>query len=374
MTLPFIDLTAQYRQLQGDIDARLRRVLESGAFILGAEVADCEAALARLGGAAHAIGVANGTDALVIALQVEDIGPGDAVFLPAFTYAATAEAVLLAGARPVFVDVDAATFNIDAGDLQLQIEETRTAGKLKPRALIAVDLFGQPADYRRLMPVAEQHGLLLIDDAAQSFGASLDGKPVGALAPLTTTSFYPSKPLGCYGDGGALLTDDPRRAELARSIRFHGTSPDRARFLRVGMNSRLDTLQAAVLLAKLTAFPREIASRERLAMAYDRRLGNLVTTPTRLPGATSVWAQYTIQLERRDAVAAALKAAGVPTATHYRTPLHLEPAYQAFGRGAGSLPVAERLCGRVLSLPMHGYMDDATAERISDAVVAAVGR
>lgn len=371
MTLPFIDLKAQYRHLKAEIDARLSRVLENGAFILGPEVADFEAALARLGGARHAVGLANGTDALIIALKGENIGPGDAVLLPAFTYAATAEAVLLAGARPVFVDVDAATFNIDAGDLALRIEETRKAGTLKPRAVIAVDLFGQPADYRRLRPVIEQHGLLLIDDAAQSFGATLDGRPVGALAPITTTSFYPAKPLGCYGDGGALLTDDARRAELARSIRFHGTTPDRASFARIGMNSRLDTMQAAILLAKLEAFPREIAARERLAQYYDRRLGNLVTVPARLPGATSVWAQYTIQLDGRDRVAAALKERGVPSAVHYRTPLHLEPAYRELGRGPGSLPVAERLCGRVLSLPMHGYMDEATAERISEAVTAA---
>jgi len=339
--IPFVDLKAQYRLLKGEIDARIHKVLETGAFILGPEVAEFEAALAALGGARHAVGVGNGTDALQIALMVEDVGPGDAVFLPAFTYAATAEAVVLAGASPVFVEVDAASFNIDAADLERRVAAVQRAGKLRPRAVIAVDLFGQAADYAALTPIAERHGLALIADAAQSFGGALGGRKVGSLAPVTTTSFYPSKPLGCYGDGGAILLDDADKAAKARSIGFHGTSKvDRYDMARVGMNSRLDTLQAAVLLAKLTSFAREVEARERLARLYDQRLGNLATIPARVPGAVSVWAQYTIQVDDRDGVAARLKQAGVPTAIYYARPLHLQTAYGRYGDGAGSLPVS----------------------------------
>lgn len=374
-TLPFVDLKAQYQLLKGDIDARIKRVLESGAFILGPEVAELEAALGRLGGSPHVVGVANGTDALQIALMIEAVGPGDAVFLPSFTYAATAEAARLAGATPVFVEADAGTFNIDTADLERRIQATKQAGTLKPRAIIAVDLFGQAADYASLNALAQRHGLVLIADAAQSFGGALGGKPVGSLAPITTTSFYPSKPLGCYGDGGAIFFQDAAKAALARSIGFHGTSKvDRYDMARIGMNSRLDTIQAAVLLGKLGHFAAELEARERVALTYDQRLGNAVTVPARVPGATSAWAQYTIQLDDRDGVAARLKEAGVPTAIYYQRPLHLQTAYRAFGEGPGSLPISERLAQRVLSLPMHGYMDDATAHRICDAVAAAAAR
>jgi dTDP-4-amino-4,6-dideoxygalactose transaminase len=374
MSLPFVDLKAQYRLLKSDIDGRIQRVLDSGSFILGPEVAELEGELARWAGVKHAIGVANGTDALQIALMVEGIGPGDAVFLPSFTYAATAEAAVLVGATPVFVDVDAGTFNVDPDDLDARIAAVAKAGKLRPKALIAVDLFGQAADYKRLAPLMERHGLRLVADAAQSFGGKLDGKAVGALAPITTTSFYPSKPLGCYGDGGAILTDDPAKAELVRSIRFHGTNTaDRYDMARIGMNSRLDTIQAAVLLAKLKVFARELETRERVARLYDSRLGNLVAIPARAPNATSSWAQYTIQVDNRDQVAAKLKAAGIPTAVYYQRPLHLQTAYRGHGQGAGSLPVSEAVANRVLSLPIHGYLDDATAQRVCDAVAAAVG-
>lgn len=371
MNLPFVDLKAQYRLLKSDIDTRIQRVLESGAFILGPEVGELEAALGRLGGAPHVVACANGTDALQIALMVEKVGRGDAVFVPAFTYAATAEAVVLVGATPVFVESDAHTFNIDAADLERRIAATAKAGKLTPRAIIAVDLFGQAADYPALNAVAERHGLALIADAAQSYGGTLGGKPVGSLAPITTTSFYPSKPLGCYGDGGAMFFQDDAKAELARSIAFHGSSrTDRYDMALIGMNSRLDTIQAAVLLGKLTQFAQELAARERVAQIYDQRLGNVVATPARVPGATSAWAQYTIQVDDRDGVAKRLKDAGVPTAIYYQRPLHRQTAYAVYGDGA--MPVSERLADRVLSLPMHGYMDDATAHLVCDAVTAAV--
>ncbi len=370
--IPFADLKAQYARLKPEIDARIQAVLEHGRFINGPEVAEFEAALAAQAGCLHAIGVSSGTDALLTALMAEGIGAGDAVFLPAFTFTATAEVAMLLGARPVFVDVDPATFNIDPADLTRRIEDIAARGEAKPRAVIAVDLFGQPADYAALEEICAARGLFLLADAAQSFGGRLGERRVGALAPATAVSFFPAKPLGGYGDGGALLTDDAERADIYRSIRAHGKGGAKYDIVRVGLNARLDTLQAAILLAKLPVLADEIAAREKLARYYDSRLGNLVETPRRMAGAGSAWAQYTILSDGRDEVAAKLKARGIPTAIYYPRPLHLQPAYAGLGLGPGSIPVSERLSERVLSLPMHAYMDDTTAERICDEVAAAV--
>ncbi len=373
MNIPFVDLKAQYECLKGDIDSRIQAVLEHGKFIMGPEVAELEEALAAFAGCKHAVAVSSGTDAMLIALMAEGIGPGDAVFLPAFTFTATAEVVAAVGATPVFVDVHKNTCNIAGNDLAEHVQEVAESGRLRPRAVIAVDLFGLPTNYESLEEIVEQHGLFVLADAAQSFGASVDGRRVGTLAPVTATSFFPAKPLGCYGDGGAILTDDDGRAGIARSIRLHGKGTAKYDIARIGMNGRLDTIQAAVLLAKLSVFADELAARERLAKLYDACLRGVVTIPHRVEGVTSAWAQYTIQLDERDRVAATLKEQGIPTAVYYPRPMHLQPAYEKFGAGPGSLPISEKLCERVLSLPMHPYMDEATADKVCDALTAAVG-
>ncbi len=368
--IPFVDLKAQQARLKPVLDARMAAVLDHGRYIMGPEIAELEAALAGDAGVRHAITCASGTDALLIALMAQGVGPGDAVFLPAFTFTATAEVVLTAGAEPVFVDVEPGSCNIDAGDLERRV--AAVAGRLRPRLVIAVDLYGLPADYHALAAVADRHGLTVLADAAQSFGATLRGEAVGGLAPITATSFFPAKPLGCYGDGGALFTDDDALADIMRSIRVHGGGGAKYDIVRPGLNSRLDTLQAAVLLAKLTVFEDELAARRRIAARYDDRLRDIVTVPARPNGAQSAWALYTIQTDRRDKLAEALKARGVPTAVYYPRPMHLQPAYTRYGDGPGDHPVSERLCERVLSLPMHPYLDDATIDRICDAVAAAM--
>lgn len=364
--LPFVDLKAQQARIKPALDARMAAVLEHGRYINGPEVGELEAALAERTGARHAVACASGTDALLVALMAAEVGAGDAVFLPAFTFTATAEVVLTAGAVPVFVDVQADSFNIDAEDLERRI--AAVAGTLRPRMVVAVDLFGAPADYDALRAVTDRHGLILLGDAAQSIGAALHDRPVGSLAPVTATSFFPAKPLGCYGDGGALFADDDAMAGVMRSICAHGKGSGKYDIVRAGLNSRLDTLQAAVLLAKLTVFDEEIAARQRVAARYDDRLRELVTVPARRNGVQSAWAQYTIQTDRRDALADGLKARGIPTAIYYPLPMHLQPAYAEYGDGIGAHPVSEALCGRVLSLPMHPYLDDAAIDRVCDAV------
>ncbi len=368
----FIDLKAQYSKLRADINARIAAVLEHGHFILGPEVTELETELSRFTGARHTISCANGTDALQMMLMAYDIGPGDAVFMPSFTFTATAEVALLLGATPVFVDVDAREFNLDPAALQAAIENVHREGRLRPRAVIAVDLFGLPSDYTALNALAGRHDLLLIADAAQSFGAIRDNRQVGCLAPATTTSFFPAKPFGCYGDGGAIFVEDDNIAHALRSIRAHGKGDDKYDIVRVGANSRLDTIQAAILLAKLPTFPDELQARQLLADRYDRMLGDIVTTPLRPPGCTSAWAQYSILTQRRDHLAAELKAQGIPTAIYYPRPMHLQTAYRQFGKGPGSLPVSERLAEEILSLPMHPFMDDAMAECIGAAVRSAL--
>jgi dTDP-4-amino-4,6-dideoxygalactose transaminase len=370
--MPFIDLKAQYSALKADIDARIAAVLTHGAFVMGPEVAELETRLAEFCGANYAVGVSSGTDALLVALIADEIGPGDAVFLPSITFTATPEVVLVAGATPVFTDVDPVTYNIDPKDLETRIDEVVAKGELKPRAIIAVDLYGQPADYAAINHIAERHGMLVIDDGAQGFGASVDGNRVGTLAPVTATSFFPAKPLGCYGDGGAVFTDDPDRAAIFKSLRVHGSGNSKYEVIRVGLNARLDTIQAAVLLGKLEVFEKELVSREALAKFYDERLGELLAIPPRVPGTTSAWAQYTFQVDNRDAVAAHLKDLGIPTAVYYPVPMHIQPPYMKYGGGSGSLPHAERLSERVLSIPMHPYMDDDTAATICDGVLSAV--
>jgi UDP-2-acetamido-2-deoxy-ribo-hexuluronate aminotransferase len=371
--LPFIDLQAQYRRLKPAIDAGIQRVLDHGRFILGPEVAELEAALSAFCGVRETVTVASGTEALRIPMMAEGIGPGDAVFLPAFTYTATAEVPCALGAEPVFVDVDPRTYNLDPDALVAAIAAIRAAGRLRPRAVVAVDLFGLPARYDAIGALCRREDLFLLADAAQSFGASQGNRRVGALAPVTATSFFPAKPLGAYGDGGAIFTDHADKAELYRSIRFHGSNnADRYEIERIGTNGRLDTLQAAILLVKLAAYPAERDRRAAVAARYDAMLPAAIRRPARDAGAESAWPLYVIETPRRDAVKAALARQGIPTAIYYPKPMHFQPAYARYGAGPGSLPVAEALCARVLALPMHADLDDATIDRIVAAVAAAL--
>ena len=372
--IPFIDVAAQRRRLGRSVDEAIARVLGHCQFILGPEVRALEVKLAEFCGARHVVSCASGTDALVLVLMAQGIGPGDAVICPSFTFTATAEVVALVGATPAFADVEEASFNLDPESLELACAAAREAG-LRPKAVIPVDLFGQPADYDRIMPVADAEGLFVLDDAAQSFGATYKNRRVGALALATATSFFPAKPLGCYGDGGAVLTDDEELAQVLRSLRVHGEGHGKYDCVRIGLNGRLDTIQAAVLMEKLRIFPEEILARERVARRYSAGLADVAIVPRLASGSTSVWAQYTIRLAsgRRDRLAAALKAQGIPTAIHYPVPLHRQQPYQRFPIALGGAPVSERLAEEVISLPMHAYLDESTQDRIIEAVRRALG-
>jgi len=372
--IPFVDVAAQRRRLGTAIDRAVARVLDHCQFILGPEVREFEAELAAFCGARHAVGCASGTDALVMVLMALGVGPGDAVICPSFTFTATAEVAALVGATPVFADVEAASFNLDPESLRAACATARARG-LRPRVVIPVDLFGQPADHDRIAAVAEAEGLFVLDDAAQAFGATYGNHRVGALAPATATSFFPAKPLGCYGDGGAVLTDDEELARVMRSIRVHGEGRDKYDCARIGLTGRLDTIQAAVLIEKLKIFPEEIVARERIARRYSASLADVATVPALARGATSVWAQYTIRLApgRREGLAAALKAQGIPTGIYYPTPLHRQEPYRGFPVAEGGVPVSDRLVEEVISLPMHAYLDEATQDRIIAAVRRALG-
>jgi dTDP-4-amino-4,6-dideoxygalactose transaminase len=372
--IPFIDIAAQRRRLGTSIDEAVSRVLAHCQFINGPEVTALEVALAAFSGAKHVVSCASGTDALLMVLMAKNVGPGDAVLCPSFTFCATGEAVALTGATPVFVDVEESTFNMDIASLKRGIATARARG-LKPVAVISVDLFGQSADHGAVGAVAAAEGLFVLDDAAQGFGASFKGRKLGTFGLATATSFFPAKPLGCFGDGGAIFTDDDELAETLRSIRVHGQGSDKYDNVRLGLTGRLDTMQAAILLEKLKIFEDEIAARNQVADRYARGLGNVVTVPYLASGCTSVWAQYTIRLPKgtdRDAFAAALKAQGVPTAIYYTRSMHQQTAYRNYPVADGGLPVSERLSNDVISLPMHAYLDGVTQERIIKAVRGAV--
>ena len=373
--VPFIDIAAQRRRLGTSIDEAVTRVLTHCQFINGPEVTALEAALADYSGAKHVVTCASGTDALLMVLMAKGVGRGDAVFCPSFTFCATGEAVALTGAVPVFVDVDEATFNMDVNSLKRGIATARKRG-LTPKAVMPVDLFGQSADHDAIAAVAEAEDLFVLDDAAQAFGASYKGRRLGTFGLATATSFFPAKPLGCYGDGGAIFTDDAALAETLRSIRVHGQGSDKYDNVRLGLTGRLDTMQAAILLEKLKIFEDEIAARNQVAERYARGLGNVVSVPRLASGCTSIWAQYTIRLPDgcdRDGFAAALKAQGVPTAIYYPKSMHQQTAYRDFPVADGGLPACERLSDDVISLPMHAYLDEPTQERIIRAVRSALG-
>lgn len=369
-TLPpinFFDLQAQQAQLRTRIEERFSNILDHGQYINGPEVAELESALAKHTGAKDAVAVGSGTQALVMPLIAMGLGHGDAVFLPAFTYNATANAVLLASATPVFVDVDPDTFNMDPENFAKRIEDIKKRRNLRPRAVIPVDLFGTPADYPAIMEIAEANNIQVLADAAQSFGGKQGNKWVGSIAPVTATSFYPSKALGGYGDGGAVLCDDPEMADMLRSIRWHGTGSDRKDSVRVGINGRLDSIQCAIVAEKLTIFDDELTRRKEIAAIYESRLKGLCRLQARPDNTESGYGLFTVAVEKdRDGVRARMQEQGVPTAIYYMNPLHKMPAFSEFPSSDG-LPVCEALADQVISLPMHAYLSDAQAHFVCDA-------
>jgi dTDP-4-amino-4,6-dideoxygalactose transaminase len=377
--IPFIDLQAQRARLGQPLEDAILKVVRSGAYIMGPEIAEFERELAAFGQAPHALSCGSGTEALVLPLMAWGIGPGDAVFCPAFTFAATAEAVALVGAAPVFVDIEATTYNLDPVALEAAIEAVAAEGRLTPRAIIAVDLFGQPADYPAISAIARKHGLKLISDSAQGFGCTLAGRHPIHWADVTTTSFFPAKPLGCYGDGGAVLCKDARLHDLLVSLRVHGQAvksdlegrsfehDPKYLNMRIGMNSRMDTIQAAVLLQKLAIFPEEIVARNAAAARYAEGLYDVVRVPPVIDGGVSVWAQYVIEAEDRDGLAAHLRGEGVPTAVYYPVPLHRQAPYAGYP-APGGLPVTEAAADKVLALPMHAYLEPDVQDRIVGAI------
>jgi dTDP-4-amino-4,6-dideoxygalactose transaminase len=371
--IAFIDLQAQRRRLGEPLNKAIQAAVEGGQWILGPQVTQFEKDIAQWTGVKHVVACANGTDALLLVLRAWGVGPGDAVFVPAFTFAATAEVVALAGASPVFVDVLTETFNMDPTSLEAAIALVKHDGKLVPKAVMPVDLFGQPADYRSLASIAAREGLKLFCDAAQGFGGLLDGKRAGSIGDAAATSFFPAKPLGCYGDGGACLTNDDSLKDLLLSLRMHGQGSDRYEHIHIGMNSRLDTIQAAILIEKLKIFPEEIDLRNKVARRYNDAFAgsNGIVAPFVIAGATSTWAQYTLQVENRAKFQADLKVAGVPTAIYYPIPLSRQKAYDHYP--SAPTPVSEALSKKVVSLPMHPYMDESTQDRIISAVLASAG-
>lgn len=372
--MEFRDLKKQYEVLKPQIDAAITDVVTGAHFISGPQVAALEKKLAAYVGVKHCITCGNGTDALTLALMAWNVGAGDAVFVPDFTFFSSGECPAYEGATPIFVDVDPHTYNMDPDKLRQAIEQVRAEGNLTPKAVVSVDLFGQPADYDRILPLCKQYGLLLLEDGAQGFGGSLHGKKVCSFGDIGTTSFFPAKPLGCYGDGGAIFTDNDDWAALIRSLAVHGKSgQDKYNNIRLGMNSRLDTLQAAVLDVKFEAFrTRELEDVNRAAAWYTQALqGSGLVLPEVRPGFVSSWAQYTVQLPQgtdRAAVQATLKAQGIPTMVYYAKPMHEQGAFEGTRSAQADCPVTERLCETVLSLPMHPYMSEQQVREISDAV------
>jgi dTDP-4-amino-4,6-dideoxygalactose transaminase len=354
--MQFIDLEAQYLHLKEKIDARIHKVLDHGQYIMGPEVQELEDKLAEYVGVKHVISCANGTDALTLAMMVLGIKEGDAVFCPTFTFFATAEVIAYEGATPVFVDSDQATFNICPIDLEKRIQNVIAEGQLIPKAIIAVDLFGLPANYPELTKIAEKYNLKLIEDAAQGFGGSINGQKAGSFGDIATTSFFPAKPLGCYGDGGAIFTDNDEYAELLKSYRVHGKGSDKYDNVRIGMNSRLDTIQAAILIEKLNEFPVEVKARNLAAEKYTEKLNSKFKTPYVPEGYVSSWAQYTLQSENRNQAMEEYKAQGIPTVVYYGKCMHQQTAFADLNHESGDFPIAEKLSKQVFSLPMHPYL------------------
>lgn len=356
--MQFIDLKAQYQALKDKIDARIHGVLDHGQYIMGPEVQEFEEQLQEYVGVKHALGVANGTDALQLALMALGVSNGDAVFVPTFTFFASAEVVPLVGATPVFVDINEQTYNICPEHLEKQIQAVLAEGKLKPAVIMAVDLFGLPADYKALQKIADKYDMKIIEDAAQGFGGEINGQRACSFGDIATTSFFPAKPLGCYGDGGAIFTNDDDLAALIQSLRIHGKGVDKYDNVRIGLNSRLDTIQAAILIEKLNAFPWELEQRQKVAFGYNQELAEHFIIPHVPEGYLSSWAQYTVRAKSgsREEHMAAYKEKGVPTMIYYGTNMHQQTALQSYVRESDQFPVADKLAAEVFSLPMHPYL------------------
>ncbi len=379
MGIPFIDLKAQYKRLEPEIRRRMDAVLGHGQYILGPEIRELEERLAAFAGTRFCLTCSSGTDALLLPLMAWGVGPGDAVLTTAYSFYATAEVIALLGATPVFVDIDPATFNMDPAALERAITALKAKDpslhplpsgyeRLRPKAIIPVDLFGLPADYAAIEAVAARHGLPVLEDAAQSYGGSVRGRMAGSFGQAAATSFFPAKPLGCYGDGGAIFTDDEALHAQLVSLRVHGQGSDKYENVAVGINGRMDTLQAAIMLPKLEIFPEELRLRQAAAERYTELLRDVVETPGIPGGCVSAWAQYTVRTDRREALLEGLKARGVPAMIYYRIPLHLQPVFRHLGYAAGSMPASEAAAASVLSLPMHPYLDEATLSQVAGAV------
>lgn len=373
MGIPFIDLKSQYERVEDEVKNGIEAVLEHGAYIMGPEITELESRLAEFSKVKHAVGCASGTDALVMALLALGVGQGDAVFTTPFTFMATAESIALLGATPVFVDIDPETYNIDPAALKKTIRKVHDEQKLNPKGIIAVDLFGLPADYDAIEAIGKNNGLFLIVDAAQSFGATYKGRPVCSIGDVACTSFFPAKPLGCYGDGGMVFTDDETLNELLRSVRVHGQGTDKYENVRLGINGRLDSMQAAVLKAKFKIFPDEIELRNQVADRYREMLSGVedLVLPVTPDGYTSVWAQYSVlarDAEHRELLQGRLKEAGIPTAIYYPLPLHLQKAFANLGHNKGDLPVCEGIADRIFALPMHPYLKAEDQQTIAAAL------
>ncbi len=371
--MQFIDLGAQRARLGDRINSAIARVVSEGRYIHGPEVAEFERQIADYIGVKHAVACANGTDALMMPLMAAGVGPGDAVFCPSFTFAATAEVVALVGAEPVFVDVDPDTYNIVPAQLQAAVEMVRAEGRLQPRAIIPVDLFGLAADHTEIADIASRENLFVVEDAAQSIGGISAGKKCGVFGDVASTSFYPAKPLGCYGDGGAMFTDDDEMAETLRSLAFHGKGDSQYDNVRIGLNSRLDTIQAAILIEKLSILEEEMAARQVVAKRYIDGLGDVVKVPAIGNEKRSAFAQFAIETPDRDALKAHLQDRDIPSVIYYVKPLHQQPVYARYGQAPGGLPVSETLPKRILCLPMHPYLEADEQDRVIDSVRGFIG-
>jgi UDP-2-acetamido-2-deoxy-ribo-hexuluronate aminotransferase len=368
--IDFIDLKTQQAKIEPQLKERIERVLAHGKYIMGPEIKELEERLAAYVGVKHVVTCSSGTDALLMPLMAYGVGPGDAIFTTPFTFIATAEVIQLLGATPIFVDIDPQTFNIDPTALKQAIaglsQNPKTAS-LKPKGIIPVDLFGQPADYDAINALAKQYNIFVLEDAAQSFGGTYKGRKACSLADVAATSFFPAKPLGGYGDGGAIFTNDDGLADVMRSVRVHGQGNDKYDNIRIGLNGRLDTLQAAIVLAKLDIFDQEVKARQNVADRYNRGLRDRVAVPYVAPDCTSIWAQYSILSDQRQVLQDKLKAAGVPTAVYYPLPLHLQGAFKHLGLKAGDFPISEAASKSIFSLPMHPYLDESTQQHIIDS-------
>lgn len=367
--MQFIDLKAQQDRIKDKIDANIQKVLAHGQYIMGPEIETLEKRLAEYVGMKYALGVSSGTDALLMPLMAQEVGPGDAIFTVSFTFVATAEVVQLLGATPVYVDIDSETYNMDVNHLEEVIRKVKHEGRLTPRGIIPVDLFGQPADYDEINAIAAKYNLFVLEDAAQGFGGIYKGKKACSLSPVSATSFFPAKPLGTYGDGGMCFTDSSEMQEILDSIRVHGKSTDKYNNIRIGINGRLDTLMAAILLPKLDIFDEEMELRQQVAMRYTNGLKTFVKTPVVKHHNVSSWAQYSILHEERDQLMDRLKSDGIPTAVYYPRPLHLQQAFSRLGYKSGDLPVTERIAAEIFSIPMHPYLKHDDQDRVIETII-----